>query len=141
MAVKVAVVNSLGISKAWRVQNAIVKQKIISGVVLCDFDLLPPDESQFHVLQSDVGTLKASISANIFGVFMQDGTRLSLQASTWSNKGWSEAVSQDESSTTSGIVGLYVGIAIVGVSASGYIVFRVVKKMFLASTANNSYVV
>ena len=139
MAVKVAVVNSLGITDAaWRIQKLVVRENSANGAIVSEFEFLAPDESQFFVLQSDISKLTTSVNTQTMGVYMQDGTQLSLQGSlTMSLVGHFEAsVGNDVSS--SGMVGMYIGIGVVGGSVAVGGVIYLIKKFYCVT---NTYVV
>ena len=140
MAVRVAVVNFLGITNAaWRIQKETIRQTAISGSITSEFELLAPDESQFSVLQSDLNKLSTGVSAETIGVYMQDGAQLSLQGSlVVSMNGVSGSVVGDGGS---GTTALYVLMGVIGGAVGIGGAYYLVKKIYFPRSSPNSYIV
>ena len=140
MAVRVAVVNFLGITNAaWRIQKETIRQTAISGSITSEFELLAPDESQFSVLQSDLNKLSTGVSAETIGVYMQDGAQLSLQGSlVVSMNGVSGSVVGDGAS---GTTALYVLMGVIGGAVGIGGAYYLVKKIYFPRSSPNSYIV
>lgn len=142
MAIRVAVVNSLGITNAaWRIQNETIREDSVTGSITSEFEFLAPDESQFTVLQSDLSRLSASLSAQTMKVYMQDGTQLSLQGSlVMSMNGVPESSTENGGGSTV----LDVVMGVIGGAAGVAGAYYLVKKIYFPtsfSSNRNAYVV